>query len=155
MSLSFNTSRWLIEFSPSLTGFMKIRVGIIAWAEYPMMKLDVDAADSLDRVRATIEREKGIPAPHQKFILKGKILEGSRQLSEYNIQDYQILQCAVKHPDDRSRRVGCEACIVYFSEVHYKDLLELCGSCAVNNALRPKFDPTDYGPPAKKQRRLS
>ena len=134
---------------------MQIRVGIIAWAEYPMMELDVDAADSLDRVRETIEREKGIPASHQKLILDGTILEGSRQLSEYNIQHYEILQCAVKHPDDMSRRVGCEACTIFFSEVHYKDLLELCGECRVNNALRPKFDPTDYGPPAKKQRRLS
>ena len=114
MSLSFNPTRWLIEISPSLTGFMKIRVGIVGWNLERFMELDVDAADSLDRVRAKIQWESSIPPRHQKLIFHGTMLEGNRQLSEYNIQHYAILKLAVKRPGDMSKRVGCEACTVFF-----------------------------------------
>ncbi len=65
---------------------MQIFVKMLGRPEEKMMTLDVKAMDSIDLVRADIQWEKSIPPDHQRFIFHGTQLEGSRPLSEYNIQ---------------------------------------------------------------------
>ena len=120
-----------------------------------LMKLDVEARDSLDCVRAKINFEKAIPPDHQKFIFHGTVLEGSRSISAYNIQQASILSLAIKRLDDLSTHVGCEYCYLPISPIDDDHGGWLCETCAANKAIAGEFDPTDYGtgvPPRKKKR---
>ena len=120
-----------------------------------LMKLDVEARDSLDCVRAKINFEKAIPPDHQKFIFRGTVLEGSRPISEYNIQQASKLSLAIKRPDDLSTHVGCVYCDLIISPIDDDHRVWLCETCAANRAIAGEFDPTDYCtdvPPRKKNR---
>ena len=96
---------------------MQIFVEILGRPEGRLMKLDVEARDSLDGVKAMINFEKAIPPGHQKFIFRGTVLEGSRPVSEYNIQQGSKLSLAIKRPDDLSTRLGCHYCYLPSSPI--------------------------------------
>ena len=125
---------------------MQMFVEILGRPEGRLMKLDVEARDSLDGVKAMINFEKAIPPGHQKFIFRGTVLEGSRPVSEYNIQQGSKLSFAIKRPDDLSTHVGCDYCEVTISAYTEDYMVWLCETCAANKALFvEEFDPTDYG----------
>ena len=122
------------------------------------MPLDVDASDSLDRVREKLQWEKLIPLSHQKLIFDGIVLEGSRPISEYNLRHYSKLELAIKRPGDKSTQVGCDYCeqgeyiCAYALEPRW--MIWLCETCAANKALAGEFDLLDYGisgPPENKK----
>lgn len=136
---------------------MQIYVKILGRHEEGMMKLDVEAKDSLDSVKAKIQWEKLILPDHQKLIFQRKLLWGSLPLSEYNIQQGSQLRLAIKRPDDSSTRVGCDNCDLTISQVSGEYISWLCETCAANEAIGgfSKFDPMDYGgcgPPLKRTR---
>ena len=134
---------------------MQIYVKILGRHEEGMMKLDVEAKDSLDCVRAKIQWEKLIPPDHQKLIFQGRLLWGSLPISEYNIQQRSQLRLAIKRPDDLSTRVGCDNCDLTISQVSGDYICCLCETCAANEAIAGEFDPTEYGgwgPPLKRAR---
>ena len=117
-----------------------------------LMKLDVEARDSLDCVRAKINFEKAIPLDHQKFIFRGSVLVGARPLPEYNIQQGSKLSLAIKRPGDLSTHVGCHYCDLIVSPIDDDHRVWLCETCAANKAIAGEFDPTDYGTERKKNR---
>ena len=118
-----------------------------------LMKLDVEARDSIDCVKAMINFDKAIPLGQQKFIFRGTVLEGSRPISEYNIQQLSQVSVAIKRPEDLSTQVGCFQCLTV-SLVDGEYTTWLCEACAANAAIAGEFDPTDYtgGPPRKRGR---
>ena len=139
---------------------MQIFVRILGRVEDGLMPLDVDASDSLDRVREKLQRGKLIPLSHQKLMFDGTVLEGSRPISEYNLRHYSILELAIKRPGDKSTQVGCNYCeqgeyiCAYALEPRW--MIWLCETCAANKALAGEFDPLDYGtsgPPEKNRTR--
>ena len=134
---------------------MNIFVQILGRPEGGLLKLDVEATDSLDCIRAKVCHEKSIPPAHQKFIFREKVLEeGSRPISEDHIRQWSILSLAIKRPGDLSTHVGCDFCEVTISAYTEDYMVWLCETCAANKALGGEFDPTDYGtddvPPRKR-----
>ena len=133
---------------------MQMFVKILGRSEEEMMKLDVEAGDSLDCVKAKIQWETLIPPHHQTLIFDGTLLEGSRPISEYNIQQLSQVRVAIKRPDDLSTQVGCCNCHLTISLVTGEYISWLCEACAANAAIAGELDPTDYtgGPPRKRNR---
>ena len=93
------------------------------------------------------------PPRNQVFFFQGTMLEGSRPISEYNIQQLSQVSVAIKRPEDLSTQVGCFQCLTV-SLVDGEYTTWLCEACAANAAIAGEFDPTDYtgGPPRKRCR---
>ena len=58
--------------------------------------LDVHGCDTIKKLKAEIKDKKGIPSHQQKLTFKGKLLEDGRKVSDYPIQNSNIIHLELK-----------------------------------------------------------
>uniref|UniRef100_UPI0039E1FEA1 ubiquitin variant R10 n=1 Tax=synthetic construct TaxID=32630 RepID=UPI0039E1FEA1 len=69
-------------------GSMKIYVKL---QDGTVIELEVEPSDTILEVKEKIYEKTGIPPEDQILIYKGKVLEDSKTLADYNIQENDVL----------------------------------------------------------------
>ena len=64
--------------------------------------LNVQGSDTIKKVKAKIEYQKGIPSHRQRLIFSGKLLEDGRKVSDYHIQNRYIIYLALQRSEGRN-----------------------------------------------------
>ena len=130
---------------------MILRVEILGHGK--TIEMDVDASDTIASIKTNIHRDTLIPLRNMRLIYgNANELEDSSQLSDHIIGNSAWLKLAVKRPEDKSTRIGCDACYLGYFPDREDPRLYLCEQCAANNAIRGEFCPINGYPPKKKQR---
>ena len=88
------------------------------------ISLAVESADSIQIVKAKIYDKVGVPPDQQRFVYGGRLLENTRSLSYYKIENKSTLQLVVKRRDTISIRINAENPITFSVEFDANDTIE-------------------------------
>lgn len=65
--------------------------------------LEVEASDTIDKIKVMIKDKEGIPCDHQQLLYAGNQLKDGCTLSSYNIQNDDVIHLVLKLKGGESR----------------------------------------------------